>query len=346
MGYFSMILSHLGVGGSMSSMKKVSFEIALKGKKQIAEGTWEFVFEKPKGFSFKAGQHVRMTLLNPPETDIKGNSRFLTLANTPEDKDLIVAMRMSDSAFKRVLGQMKIGEEVLIQILLNAPHRAFALDEDSTNPTVFLVGGIGIVPAYSMIKESTDKKLPQKIFLFYSNRRPEDAPYLQDFKSFEKQNPNFKLIATMTEPEKSKTQWKGEIGFINKAMLEKYISDLKSPIYYIAGLSGMVNAMKTLVNDIGVSEDNIKAEDFDGMKMGQMDDAMKNVKSYLLPAAIALIVVIGILAHAGIGISLFHSNYFKNISFLTVGLILMIIVFKVLVIFKLKSRFQGREKHI
>ena len=349
MGHFNMILSHLGIGHSMSSMEKASFEIALKGKKQIAEGTMAFIFEKPDGFSFKAGQHVRMTLLNPPQTDSKGNSRFLTLANTPEDKDLIVAMRMTDSAFKRSLGQMKIGEKVLIQILLGVPHGAFALQDDSTKPTVFLVGGIGIVPAYSMIKEATDKKLPHKIYLFYSNRRPEDAAYIEDLKLFEKKNPNFKLIATMTEPEKSKVVWNGETGFINKSMLEKYLDNLNSPTYYIAGLSDMVNAMRKLLKQLNINEENIKAEDFDGMKMGQMDDSIKNVKKYLLTAVIALMVIIGIIAHAGIGVSLFNSNSFKNISFLTIGLVLIIIIFKVLVILKLKNRFfevnQGKGKH-
>lgn len=344
MEHFNMILNHLGINHSMSSMKKASFEIVLKGKKQIAEGTFEFVFEKPEGFSFKAGQHVLMTLLNPPETDIKGNSRFLTLANTPEDKDLMVAMRMTDSAFKKVLGQMKIGEKVFIQILLGIPHGAFVLQEDSSKPTVFLVGGIGIVPAYSMIKEATDRKLPQKIYLFYSNRRPEDAPYLDDLKIFEKQNPNFKLIATMTEPEKSNIVWKGETGFINKSMLERYVSDLNSPIYYIAGLTGMVNAMKKLLNDLGISKENIKAEDFSNFKMGLMNDGAANVKKYILPTFIILMVLVGVIAHVGVGASLFNSFSVKNLSYFTIGLILIIIAFKVLVIFKLKNRFLGNNQ--
>ncbi len=350
MGHFNMILSHLGINHSMSSMKKASFEIALKGKKQIAKGTMAFIFEKPEGFSFKAGQHVRMTLLNPPETDIRGNSRFLTLANTPEDKDLIVAMRMTDSAFKRVLGQMKIGEKVLIQILLGIPHGAFALQEDSSKPAVFLVGGIGIVPAYSMIKEATDKKLPQKIYLFYSNRRPEDAPYLEDLKIFEERNPNFKLIATMTEPQKSKIAWNGETGFINKSMLEKYVDDLDSPIYYIAGLTEMVNAMKKLLNDLGVSEENIKAEDFSNFKMGAMGDGIDNIKKYLLPSVIILMVIVGIIAHVGVGFSILNSFSLKNLSYLTMGLILIIIIFKVFVLFRFKNYVlgfkAGKEKQI
>src|SRR6266536_4606545 len=109
------------------SMKWVAYEVALKEKKRLAEGTIAFVFEKPNGFHFKAGQHIRMTLMNPPETDSEGNSRFFSLANSPQEKDLVIAMRMRDTAFKRVLGRMQIGEKALIQILLDVPHGDFAL---------------------------------------------------------------------------------------------------------------------------------------------------------------------------------------------------------------------------
>jgi ferredoxin-NADP reductase len=336
MNTYKMILGHLRLNHSMPSMEKQSFEIALKGKKQIAERTYEFVFEEPKDFHFNAGQHVRMTLLNPPETDSKGNSRFLTLANTPHDKDLIVAMRMTDSAFKRVLGQMKIGEKVLIQILLHSPHGSFVIHDDPSIPAAFLIGGIGIVPAYSMIKDAIERKLPHKIFLFYSNRRPEDAPYLDELEQLAKQNPSFKLIATMTEPEKSARVWQGETGKIDHSMLKKYLHDLESPIYYIAGLSGMVNAMKTLLKDIGISEENIHSEDFSNFKMGLMNMTSnpKDYKRYLLFAALGLMIILGVIAHAGIAVSL----SFQDLSYLTIGSILVIVIFKAFIIFKFKHK--------
>lgn len=55
----SMLLGHLT--GDFSK-KRVAYDVGLKGKKQIAEGTMAFIFEKPKEFTFKAGQHVRVTL--------------------------------------------------------------------------------------------------------------------------------------------------------------------------------------------------------------------------------------------------------------------------------------------
>ena len=342
---FNMLLGHLGLNHAMSSMEKASFEIALRAKKQIAEGTYEFVFEKPKDFHFNAGQHVRMTLLNPSETDSRGNSRFLTLANTPQDNDLVVAMRMTDSAFKRVLGQMKIGEKVLIQILLHSPHGSFVIQDDASIPVVFLVGGIGIVPAYSMIKNAIERKLPHKIFLFYSNRRPEDAPYLEELQNLAKQYPNFKLIATITEPEKSSKSWQGETGYIDQPMLKKYLDDLQSPIYYIAGLTDMVKAMKTLLKDVGISEDNVRSEDFSNFKMGfmNMTNNPNGNKNHLLFAALGLIVIVAVLVHVGLVASLLSMFSLKNISYLTIGLILIIVMFKLFVIFKFKHHLAKKK---
>jgi ferredoxin-NADP reductase len=341
MNAFNMFLSHLGIG-PMSSMKKASFEVALKGKKQIAEGTYEFIFEKPKGFSFKAGQHARMTLLNSSETDEKGNSRFLTLANTPQDKDLIVAMRLTDSAFKRVLNTMQIGKKVLIQILLGVPHGAFALHEDVSIPAVFLAGGIGIVPAYSMIKDATERKLSQKLVLFYSNRRPEDAPYLEDLKLFEKQNPNFKLIATMTQARRSKKSWQGETGFINQSMLKKYIDDLNAPIYYIAGLTDMLNAMKKLLKDLKVPEANIRAEDFSVSKMTSMNEGVNNFKKYFLPIVIGLTVLLILIVHAGVGVSVVNYGSMFSLTnpltYLILGLSVIVIILKVKYVLHLKYK--------
>lgn len=330
-----MFLSHLDIGDSMSSMKKASFEVALKNKKQIARDTYEFVFEKPKNFHFNAGQHIRITLLNPAESDNRGDSRFMTLASTPHDKDLAVAMRMTDSAFKRALGKMQIGEKVLIQILLHSPHGSFVIHADASRPAVFLAGGIGIVPAFSMIKDATERKLPHKLFIFYSNRTPEDAPYLNELKMFEKQNPNFKLIATMTETEKSSQVWRAETGHIDQVMLKRYLKDLNSPIYYITGLTGMVNAMKTLLKDVGVNENNIRSEDFSGSKMSIMNmnqDSRKN-KNYLVVAAIGLMILFGILTHAGAVISIFKNGFNTTslnnpLPYLMVGAMLLAFKFK------------------
>lgn len=321
------------------------YEAALKGKKQIAEGTMAFIFEKPKDFRFKGGQHIRMTLINPPETDSKGNRRFLTLASTPSEKDLVVAMRMTGTAFKRVLDNMEVGQKVLIEIMLHSAHGSFVLHDDPSRPAVFLVGGIGIVPAYSMIKDAIERKLPHKMFLFYSNRRPEDAPFLDELQALAKQNPTFKLIATMTEPEKSAQTWKGETGIINQAMLKRYVDNLQAPIYYIAGLSEMVKAMKALLKSIGIDEENIRAEDFSEVKMQIMTRLPGAWKNYFTLIAIALIAIPVLTVHAGAAVSIYNTVFLQNLSYFTIGLILVIVLFKVFAIFKLKHHLTQKKKY-
>jgi ferredoxin-NADP reductase len=68
----------------------------------------------------------------------------------------------------------------------------------------------------------------------------------------------------MTEMAKSHQEWSGETGYINKEMLTKYLGAAKSPIYYIVGPSGMVNALHNTVNESGVDDDDIRTEDFSG----------------------------------------------------------------------------------
>ena len=47
-------------------------------------------------------------------------------------------------------------------------------------------------------------------------------------------------------------------------MIQKHIEDLFSPIYYMSGPPKMVKAMRELLEKIGISEDNIRFEEFTG----------------------------------------------------------------------------------
>lgn len=304
-----MKLHGAGDGRNNKARKLQSYEITLKSKRQIAKNTYAFVFEKPKGFQFKAGQHIRLTLLDPPETDDKGNSRFFSVASSPKQNNLEIAMRMTDTAFKRVIGTMPIGSKVFIQMMIHSHKGSFTLHDDTTKPAVFLVGGIGIAPAYSIIKDTVERNSSHKIYLFYSNRRPEDAPYLNELKALARQHPTFKLIATMTEPEKSAKTWRGETGRINQAMLKRSITNLQTPIYYIAGLTDMVTAMKKLLASVDVKHDNIRVEEFAGFMMNHNDNATPHKsksKTGLILIGLAMVAMIAV--HGAAGLAIFKSG--------------------------------------
>jgi ferredoxin-NADP reductase len=178
-------------------MSKVN--IKLKSKNEVATDTMEFRFEKPEGFIFKAGQFADYTITNPAETDAEGDTRGFSLG-APYEKDVIFTTRMRDTAFKRDMKNMAIGTE----LIFDAAYGSFTLQNNTKIPAVFLSGGIGITPMRSMILQATHDKTMHKIFLFYANKTPKDAAYLDELEAAEKENPNFKMIPSMTDAEGSK----------------------------------------------------------------------------------------------------------------------------------------------
>ena len=167
---------------------------------------------------------------------------------------------MRDTAFKRSLKKLPLTTEVKI----GSAAGSFTLHKNPAKPAVSLAGGIGITPFVSIVRQADRDRLPHKLYLFYSNRRPEDAPFLDTLQNFEKTNPNFHLICTMTEMSKSKKEWKGEVVVIDQEMLSRYLATLQGPIYYSAGPPAMVAGMKKMLVSAGVDEDDIRTEDFAG----------------------------------------------------------------------------------
>ncbi len=236
------------------------FETTLVRREPVAEGTIAFHFAKPAGFTHRAGQSLLMTLIDPPQTDNEGNSRTFTIASAPFEADLMIATRMRDTAFKRVLKEAPLG----IAVKIDGPDGEMVLHDDPARPAVFLAGGIGITPFLSMARQAAHEKLPHCFYPFYSNRRPEDAAFLAEFEHLQKINASFRLIATMTQAGKSARPWSGEKESIGRAMLERHLSDLASPVYYFAGPPAMAMAMHELLDEIGIGEDRMRYEEFYG----------------------------------------------------------------------------------
>ena len=237
-----------------------AYEIRLTRRETVAEDTMAFHFSKPSGFRHQAGQSLLVTLISPPETDSEGDARSFTIASAPHEAELMIATRMRDTAFKRVLKSAPIGTTVKI----DGPNGEMVLHDDAARPAVFLAGGIGITPFLSMARHAAKERLPHRLYLFYSNRRSEDAAFMDELRKMEQVNPNYRLIAAMAEPEKSSAPWSGETGFIRRDMLERHLPDLMRPMYYFAGPPAMTMAMQKMLEDIGVTDDAMRYEEFYG----------------------------------------------------------------------------------
>jgi ferredoxin-NADP reductase len=219
-----------------------------------------FHFAKPAGFAFKAGQSVSVTLIDPPEIDEKKNSRTFSIVSAPAENELIIATRMRDTAFKRVLKTMPAHTKVH----LRGPAGKLTLDEGQSRIAVFLAGGIGITPFVSVLRQAAVDGLGRKLYPFYSNRRPEDAAFLDELVELQQRNPNYRFVRTMTEMDNSARTWQGKRGFIDKNMISKFVGDVLAPIYYMAGPPAIVEAMQGMLGNAGVKSEDIRSDEFFG----------------------------------------------------------------------------------
>jgi ferredoxin-NADP reductase len=232
----------------------------LKGRDSLCTGTTGLYFEKPDGFAFKPGQFANFTLDSPIATDAGGNTRTLSIASAPRENDLMVAMRMRDTGFKRAVSALPIGA----RFLLEGPYGNLILHRDIARPAVFLAGGIGITPFRSMIWHATKVGSRHEMFLFYSIRRPGEAAFLKELREIEETSPRFKFIPTISDPNGIPNDWRGELGHITGPMLTRWLPDFQAPIFYIAGPPGMVTGMREMLCEADVSDDDIRAEEFAG----------------------------------------------------------------------------------
>lgn len=217
-----------------------------------------FHFEKPEGFTFRSGQYINLILINPTETDAKGNSRNFSLASAPHEPDLMIATRLRDSAFKRVIKSLAEGS----MVELEGPYGSFKPPKDPSTPAVFLAGGIGATFVRSIVTQATHEKSPQRQLFFYSTRSPQDAIFMDEFTAMSQQNKNFVFVPTMTGAQAQ--EWSGEQGQITLGMLQKYIDDLTTPIYYLSGSAAMIVAIRNMLLAAGVNKFNIRSDQFIG----------------------------------------------------------------------------------
>jgi ferredoxin-NADP reductase len=242
---------------------KTTYLLKLQDRYEVAERTMAFEFEKPEAFEFKAGQAIDITLINPSETDAEGNRRAFSIASAPDERRLIIATRMRDTAFKRVLATMPIGTQVEIE----GPFGDLILHNDQARAAVFLAGGIGITPFRSILLQIIKERLQYSVFCFFANRRPEDAPFLEELevlRRYLKRPYWITIVPTMTHMSESDHSWDGETGRIDYSMLARHLKFDVSPIYYLAGPPGMVKGLHQILRSAGVGDNDIRAEEFSG----------------------------------------------------------------------------------
>lgn len=234
------------------------YDVRLTGRRQVAEGTMEFFIEKPVGFQYRAGQFFDIILPAATGAEKSSHVHGFSFASAPYEPRIAAATRMRDTPFKRAIGALPDGAPIKME----AVWGEFTLRKDASVPVVYIIGGIGVTPVRSMVAQATHDKTAHKLTLIFANRSPAYAPFVDDFKEFAQENPNFTFVQTYTDTPSSDPA--DERGRVDADMIARHVSDVKAPLYYMSGPPGMVRATREVLTAMGIDEDNIRTEEFDG----------------------------------------------------------------------------------
>jgi len=214
-----------------------------------------FRFEEKRGGLYKPGQYLILTL----SVSGKETPKAFSISSSPTERGFIqFTKKVTDSAFSKTLCQLKVGDVCDVRY----PMGAFTFEGE--HPKVaFLSGGIGITPLRSICKNATDRQLASDIVLLYSSRTPEYLIFRHDFDEMARVNRNLKVIYTLTdctEPIEGCRR-----GHIDDPMVAREIPDYAQRVFYICGPPGMVDAMRSMLQDkLALPADKVVTENFVG----------------------------------------------------------------------------------
>ncbi len=225
----------------------------LRLKEQLSEfvGTKTFIFEPEEPTSWQAGQYMHYTLphANP---DDRGEERWFTISSAPYEKNIKITTRISldkGSSFKNALQGLKPGQGIEADL----PKGKFVVDDTAKN-YIFVAGGIGITPFYSILKQLDHDGKNINVELLYANRDEHDIPFRDELDTLSEKHKTFNI-----------TYFTGDRK-IDEETLKEFGKKMEEPIYYISGPEPMVEAFEKTLKHMGIDEDHSKSDSFPGYK--------------------------------------------------------------------------------
>ena len=205
---------------------------------------------KPDNITWKAGSYAKITLPSTAsggeKNDNKGEqtSRWLSIASSPEDNEIIILTHNSGSPYKKALTSLPAGSQVKMSWLESSLSVT-----DGNEPLVCFASDVGISAIRPIVRQWAGKR---PIMLYHLDK---------GVKVFDKElselanktaNVTYETNASLAQSQEHVAQAINMYG--NKAR------------YLLAGQLDDVKAMKNLLTDKGIDSKNVQSSTFRGLK--------------------------------------------------------------------------------
>ena len=203
--------------------------------------------------------------------------RAYSMANYPAEGNIITLnVRIATPPFDRNKGgwmdvKPGIGSSFIFnlkpgdKVMMSGPYGDFHI-LDTKREMLYIGGGAGMAPLRSHLLHlfNTLKVSDRKITYWYGARSKNEIFYEEDFRAIEKEFPNFTFNIALSEP-RPEDNWTGYVGFIHQVIHDNYLVNHDAPEdieYYMCGPGPMANAVKGMLDSLGVPPEMLMFDDF------------------------------------------------------------------------------------
>ncbi|MDD3787779.1 MAG: NADH:ubiquinone reductase (Na(+)-transporting) subunit F [Petrimonas sp.] len=187
------------------------------------------------------------------------------VATPPFDRAKKTWMNVKPGIVSSFIFNLKPGDKVM----MSGPFGDFHPIFNSKREMMWVGGGAGMAPlrAQIMYMTKTLKTTDRKMSYFYGARALNEAFYLEDFWELEREFPNFTfhLALDRKDPLADEAGVKYTEGFVHQVILDTYLKDHDEPEdieYYMCGPGPMADAVKRMLDSLGVPPEMLMFDDF------------------------------------------------------------------------------------
>ncbi|HPD98936.1 MAG TPA: YHS domain-containing protein [Candidatus Saccharibacteria bacterium] len=210
-------------------------------KEHVTDNIWGFHFTPSTVVSWQAGQYMRVEIPHD-SPDERGTKRWFTVSSAPFEQQITIVTRISESSFKQALANLHAGDTIN---MIDLPGGDFVWTKGDNIPRVFAIGGIGITPLYSIVKQRQHDGLSLNATLLYANRT-EAIPYRDYFDSLAPLGLKVKYLVGRK--------------LTTKDILAESTTD--DTIFYLSGAKPMVRQLANNLTQEDVADDHIISDEF------------------------------------------------------------------------------------
>lgn len=245
---------------------------------RVTHNTHRFRFVPPGGYAFDESTFLNMPVASCIVVQAEINGETVTRPYTPvtlPDElghfDLVIKNYEKGSMSKHI-HEMRVGDRLLVK----GPISKIPVTANMKREIGMIAGGTGITPMYQVIRHVL--QLPNdntKLSLLFANVGPNDILLKHELDTLAQQHPDRLRVVYTVDRVSEGDDWKEEVGFVNKEMIERYMPKPSSPddesvLVMVCGPPGMmqlISGEKTkdfkqgeltgLLKESGYSEKNV-----------------------------------------------------------------------------------------